>query len=316
MYNILTLTLNPAIDFYIVLSDCLNKGKVNRAERSFKIVGGKGINVATYLSDLGLKDIGVTGLLGFDNAYYFRNHFEKKKLHDNFLYFKGSTRENIKILENKDAITTDINLESLYIEQPSIKDLKVMIEHSIDKYDYYIFSGSIPKWMDDNIYFELGTFLKDNNKKIIVDTSGVPLKKAIDLHPFAIKPNIDEFYELYDKRLEFNCMLKEIDNLIDGGIDYVLLTMGAKGAIVADKNRKLKVSGKLHNKGSSVGAGDVFLAGFVYGIINKYSIEELAMFSTAVSLALIESKDRSLPDVETIKGNYCKRVVLEEINRY
>jgi len=94
MYNILTLTLNPAIDFYIVLSDCLNKGKVNRAERSFKIVGGKGINVATYLSDLGLKDIGVTGLLGFDNAYYFRNHFEKRNYMIIFYILKG---QHVKI---------------------------------------------------------------------------------------------------------------------------------------------------------------------------------------------------------------------------
>jgi 1-phosphofructokinase len=316
MCNILTLTLNPAIDFNVVLSDSLNRGKVNRAENSFKIAGGKGINVASYLSDLGLKNIGVAGLLGLDNAHYFKNHFKNKSLTDNFIYFKGTTRENIKIIENKDSITTDINLESSYIEQPPIKDLKVIIENSIDKYEYYIFSGSIPKWMNDTIYFELGKFLKDKNKKVIVDTSGIPLKKALDLHPFAIKPNLDEFYEIFGKRLDFNCILKKIDNLIDNGIDYVLLTMGERGAIVANKNIKLKVSGKLHNKGSSVGAGDAFLAGFAYGIIKKYSLEKLAMFSTAVSLALIESKDRNLPDMEKIKNNYCNRIVLEELKTF
>lgn len=313
MCSVLTLTLNPAIDFNVILSERLFKGSVNRAERAFKVAGGKGINVASYLADMELKNISVTGFLGMENANCFREHFIKKGLYDEFVYFHGATRENIKILENKESITTDINLESYYVNVPSINQLKRVIENSINKNEYYIFSGSVPKWLDESIYYEIGRYLKDFNKKIIVDTSGVPLKRALDLHPFAIKPNIDEFYDLFGGKLDFSGLLKNIDVLIEDGIEYVLLSMGERGAIVANKDSRLKVIGKLSHGGSSVGAGDAFLAGFVYSSIKNYNLKDLAVFSTASSLALIESSERSLPDVKTIINNYYKNITVEDI---
>jgi 1-phosphofructokinase len=313
MCSILTLTLNPAIDFNVILSETLLKGRVNRAERAFKVAGGKGINVASFLADMGLKNICVTGFLGMENADCFREHFVKKGLCDEFIYFHGATRENIKILENKGSTTTDINLESSYEELPLIKELKRVVNNFINKSEYYIFSGSVPKWLDESIYYEVGKYLKDFNKKIIIDTSGVPLKKALNLHPFAIKPNIDEFYELFGGKLDFSGLLKNIDVLIESGIEYVLLSMGENGAIIANKDLKLKVVGKLSCGGSSVGAGDAFLAGFVYGSIKNFNLQDLAVFSTASSLALIESNERILPDAETIIDNYYKNITLEDI---
>jgi len=107
--------------------------------------------------------------------------------------------------------------------------------------------------------------------------------------------------------------LKNIDVLIESGIEYVLLSMGENGAIIANKDLKLKVVGKLSCGGSSVGAGDAFLAGFVYGSIKNFNLQDLAVFSTASSLALIESNERILPDAETIIDNYYKNITLEDI---
>ena len=133
MCNIFTLTLNPAIDLNIMLHGELSKGRVNRADKSFKIAGGKGINVASYLSDLGLRNIAVTGFLGMGNAQCFKEHFVNKGLLDHFIYFHGYTRENIKIVEEKYSMTTDINLESSYIDMPSLQQLKDLIDSTIYK---------------------------------------------------------------------------------------------------------------------------------------------------------------------------------------
>ena len=195
---------------------------------------------------------------------------------------------------------------------------KIKIENNLILYknDYYIFSGSVPDWLDSSIYFELGKFIKEKNKKIIIDTSGIPLKMALKLPPFAIKPNLDEFYELYGSTLNFNGILKNIGTLIDSGIEYVLLSMGAEGAILADKNAMVKVTGKLSHLVSSVGAGDAFLAGFVYGNISHYCLDDMATFSTAASLALLESDNRSLPDAESIFNNYNKNITVEVLKTF
>jgi 1-phosphofructokinase family hexose kinase len=316
MHNILTLTLNPAIDFNIILPDTLSIGKVNRAVKSFKTAGGKGINVASYLSDMGLKNITVTGYLGIENAHYFKEHFTNKDLLDQFIYYHGYTRENVKIVENKVSITTDINLESSYINKPSIQQLEDLIENTSYQKDYYLFSGSVPKWIDNSIYLKLGKILKEKNKKIIIDSSGIPLKMALELPPFAIKPNLDEFYELYGYTSDIKNILKNIDMLLNSGIEYVLLSMGSNGAILATKYGKIKAKGNLSRLVTSVGAGDAFLSGFIYGIINNYHLKDLAIFSTASSLALLESPNRSVPGAQSIYNNYYKNITLEEIKTY
>jgi 1-phosphofructokinase family hexose kinase len=313
MSNILSLTLNPAIDFNITIQGVLTKGKVNRSDKYFKMAGGKGINVASYLSDLGLKNVGATGFLGLENAHYFKEHFINKGILDMFIYFNGSTRENVKIVETDNAATTDINLNSKYLEVPCLQLLRNLINTASYKSDYFVFSGSIPNWLDDSIYYELGKDLKVKDKKIIVDTSGLPLKFALDLPPFAIKPNIDEFYELYNGILSYDDILGNIINLLDSGIEYVLLSMGAEGALLANKRSIIKVKGQLSRLVTSVGAGDAFLAGFIFGLIKDFDLKNLAIFSTATSLALLESEDRNLPDSDTILNNYHNKITVEEV---
>lgn len=60
---IYTVTFNPAID-YVVRMDRFNKGEVNRTQSEEIQFGGKGINVSTVLTNLGVKKL-CTGLSGW-----------------------------------------------------------------------------------------------------------------------------------------------------------------------------------------------------------------------------------------------------------
>ncbi|MFL6293058.1 MAG: PfkB family carbohydrate kinase, partial [Thermoanaerobaculia bacterium] len=73
---VVTVTLNPAIDQTLSIPG-FAVGQVNRVVESRSDAGGKGVNVASFLADLGVEVI-ATGFLGFDNDAPFDNLFLRK----------------------------------------------------------------------------------------------------------------------------------------------------------------------------------------------------------------------------------------------
>src|SRR4029434_3366989 len=82
-YDCLAITLNPAIDRTITISN-FEAGKVNRVQGEYSNAGGKGVNVASSLADAG-HSVAVTGFLGRENATLFERHFTHKRIADHFV---------------------------------------------------------------------------------------------------------------------------------------------------------------------------------------------------------------------------------------
>jgi len=61
---IYTVTFNPAID-YVVQLEHLTQGTVNRTGDEAVYCGGKGINVSTVLTNLGIENVALGFLAGF-----------------------------------------------------------------------------------------------------------------------------------------------------------------------------------------------------------------------------------------------------------
>ena len=64
---IYTITFNPAVD-YVVYTDELQVGKVNRSKSEEIYFGGKGINVSMVLNELGIKSKAMGFVAGFTGA--------------------------------------------------------------------------------------------------------------------------------------------------------------------------------------------------------------------------------------------------------
>jgi 1-phosphofructokinase len=105
--GIATLTLNPAIDQSVAIPD-FAAGSVNRVAWEQSDPGGKGVNVASFLADLGFR-VAVSGLLGRDNAGVFEQLFASKGMTDAFVRVPGKTRVNVKIIDETSQGITDIN---------------------------------------------------------------------------------------------------------------------------------------------------------------------------------------------------------------
>ena len=102
---IYTVTFNPAID-YVVQLEHLTQGTVNRTGDEAVYCGGKGINVSTVLTNLGIENVALGFLAGFTGDAV-ENALQRKGLRTDFIRLQnGMTRINVKI---RGACETEIN---------------------------------------------------------------------------------------------------------------------------------------------------------------------------------------------------------------
>lgn len=305
---IYTITLNPAIDKTIIL-DSLKKGQVNRSIYSRDDAGGKGINVAKVIKNLGY-DVCAMGLIGEENKEDIYKKLEKGKIKYEFIEVDGETRTNIKIVEKEAGIFTDINQAGFEAENKDVERLTSLIESKIKDGDVVVLSGSIPKGIDGDIYKFMIRKFKEKGAKVIFDADGEVLRYGLEECPYLIKPNINELKSIINCNDDIESIKKATKELVDRGIKTVV-SMGEKGALyIDDQNGLLAKPIKVDVK-STVGAGDSMVAAFAIGIHENMAIEETFRLAVASSTAKI-TKEGSLPPS---REEILKYIELVEIQR-
>ncbi|MCX7950553.1 MAG: 1-phosphofructokinase [Clostridiales bacterium] len=305
---IYTITLNPAIDKTIIL-DSLKKGQVNRSIYSRDDAGGKGINVAKVIKNLGY-DVCAMGLIGEENKEDIYKKLEKGKIKYEFIEVDGETRTNIKIVEKEAGIFTDINQAGFEAENKDVERLTSLIESKIKDGDVVVLSGSIPKGIDGDIYKFMIRKFKEKGAKVIFDADGEVLRYGLEECPYLIKPNINELKSIINCNDDIESIKQATKELVDRGIKTVV-SMGEKGALYIDNKNILLAKPIRVDVKSTVGAGDSMVAAFAIGIHEKMTIEETFRLGVASSTAKI-TKEGSLPPS---REEILKYIELVEIQR-
>ena len=310
--KIATITLNPAIDRTVSIPN-FKAGKVNRVEREQSDPGGKGVNVASVLADYGFS-IAVTGFLGAENSYIFEQLFVRKKIEDRFVRVAGRTRIGIKIIDEANQETTDLNFPGQAPTADDVAKLFQIVEELAVDCHWFVLAGSIPAGLNRGIYGELVERIKAAGRKVAVDTSGEGLRRALPAAPTLIKPNIDELQELVGWQLNTRTyVIQAAQHWLAQGIQTVVVSMGEQGAIfVEDQEVVLARPPKVTVK-STVGAGDAMVSGTVAGKTLGFSLAECARLATAFSVSAISQVGSGLPSLEVIE-NFKNQVTVKSLS--
>lgn len=260
---IYTITFNPAID-YIVHTDTMELGMVNRSCREKIHIGGKGINVSFVLKELGLTSKALGFIAGFTGDAIEKGVKEKGIAAD-FIHLKnGITRINVKIKSEKE---TELNGQGPHIPEEALAALFRKLDDLADG-DTIVLAGSIPKTLPPNIYEQILQYTSCKQIKAIVDATGELLLRVLKYKPFLVKPNKHELGEMFGVTLssieEIAEYARKLRNM---GAQNVLISMAGDGALLIDENGVEHLCGVC--KGTvknSVGAGDSMVAGFIAGI--------------------------------------------------
>lgn len=299
---IYTITFNPALD-YVVHTNSIKLGTVNRSCKEAVYIGGKGINVSVVLNELGIPSKALGFVAGFTGEII-ENGLLEKGIAPDFVHLKnGFSRINVKI---KSSQETELNGQGPNIQEEDIAELFQKLS-SISDGDTVVLAGSVPNSMPSDIYEQILRFIADKDVRIVVDTAGDLLLGVLKYKPFLIKPNHHELGEMFgvvlhsiDEIIKYAVKLKEM------GAVNVLVSMAGDGALLIDEHGKQHICGIC--KGTvknSVGAGDSMVAGFIAGLQKgdyTYALKlgTAAGGATAFSDGLAQ-RDRILKLLEELK---------------
>ena len=263
---IYTVTFNPSLD-YIVSVDDFRLGLTNRTSSELLLPGGKGINVSTILTNLGIESTALGFVAGFTGDEIIRRA-EQIGVRSDFIRIEdGISRINVKL---KSIDGTEINGMGPDISGEKTEELMRKLD-VLDKGDVLVLAGSIPSSMPDDIYSRILKRLEGKEVTFVVDATGELLLNVLKYHPFLIKPNNHELGDLFGVELKTR---KEVvpygRKLQEMGAGNVLISMAGEGAVLVAENGSVydtpAPKGVLVN---AVGSGDSMVAGFTAGWMEK-----------------------------------------------
>lgn len=262
---IYTVTFNPAID-YVIHTDEIKTGTVNRTTSEAYFIGGKGINVSFILSELGIKSSALGFIAGFTGDAIEKGVREKGIDADFIRLDNGFSRINVKV---KSSEETEINGQGPVITEEAVEGLFRKLDTMNDG-DTIVLAGSIPKTMSPGIYEKILARLDGRGIRAVVDASGKLLLNVLKYKPFLIKPNNHELGEMFGTEINNTSDIEKYAlKLREMGAGNVLVSMAGDGAMLFDENGNKHTcgvcSGTVRN---SVGAGDSMVAGFIAGLEN------------------------------------------------
>lgn len=292
---IVILTLNPSLDYYMKF-DAINLGQTNHSISESVKIGGKGINSAILLNNLGIQSH-VYGFIGGFTGNYLLDSLKKYKyITPDFISTNSMTRINVKVSECAD---TELNGSGSQLDHEAITEL----EHAINKLsagDVVLISGRLANGMDQDWYIKLVKMLSDKGIAFTLDITGSKLLKMCQYGPLLLKPNLSELEAIFGTQIKTEEDIYRYGmKLIDMGAKYCIVSLGSKGSLFFSKEGIYQASVPEGIAINAVGAGDSMVAGF----ISKYqeTSDPLQAYAMAVACGSATAFSESIGNKELIE---------------
>ena len=303
MQKIVTLTLNPAIDKSTSVKAIVPDKKLQCSLPKFE-PGGGGVNVSRALKKLGGQSTAIY-LAGSYSGKHFQHLLQQEEVEDYVIEIEGHTRENLIVVD------TSANLQYRFgMPGPTIKEkewqacLDVLMQST--QVEYIIASGSLPDGVPDDFFGRLAAVAKKINARLIVDTSGEPLKHATHEGVFMIKPNLGELSSLHgvEELHEEQALQAAKDIIKQGGAEVIVISMGASGAMLVTKEEVFTSPSPTVKRKSTVGAGDSMVAGMVIALSNGWGWKDVLQYGIATGTATTMNPGTELCKKEDVERLY------------
>ncbi|WP_049987203.1 1-phosphofructokinase [Halobellus rufus] len=290
--EILTVTMNPAVDHTLSIDGPLREGEVARTDDAQFDAGGKGINVSQYLTELGV-DAPATGFLGGPFGRMIGDALDEEKIDHDFVDIAGRTRLNTTILSPDGEYK--INHDGPVVGDADV-DALVRRVQARDP-DRLVVAGSLPRGIDADAVDRLAGA---GSWSTAVDMGGSFLQR-LDGEYLVCKPNRDELAAATGRTVEtVEDAVAAARALRERGFRYVLASLGADGALLVSASEAHYAPALSVDVVDTVGAGDALLSGFLAGLEREESVESALRTAVVVAARVVAVSGTSVPPFDDV----------------
>jgi len=282
--KIITITLNPCIDRSAKVPVLIPEKKLHCSATRLE-PGGGGINVARAIKKLHGKAMAIYPA-GGNTGEFLKHLLEMEETPGNAINIRQETRENFIVLEESTNRQYRLGMPGPVLEEDEWQNMLSQLG-AIEDPAYVVASGSISPGVPANIFAQIGRIAKAKGAKYIVDTSGEPLRLAVEEGVFMIKPNLSELAMLAGKKeLTPDNAIEAASDLVNKkNVEIVVVSQGAKGAILVTDNHVQWFKPPPTIVKSTVGAGDSMVGGIVLSLARGNDIRQATAFGVACGTA-------------------------------
>jgi 6-phosphofructokinase 2 len=282
---IVTITINPALDKSSAIEKLIPEKKLRCTNPAIE-AGGGGINVSKAIQKLGGESLALFPA-GGTNGEILKRILLKENINFRDFPVIAETRENFTIHETATNAQYRFVMPGKALTGGEINRFLGFI-YSLDPFpDIIVASGSLCPGAPDNFFASVANLAKSRGAKYFADTSGEPLRMAVEEGVYLLKPNLSELCTLVGKDyLELNEIDEAAGILLEkGSCEVIVVSMGPGGALMITKNVREKIPAPTVKKMSTVGAGDSMVAGMAWMLEQGKSLSEMVRFGVACGTA-------------------------------
>jgi 6-phosphofructokinase 2 len=294
MKTILTLTLNPAVDKSTSIDHVVPEHKLRCANPEHE-PGGGGINVSRAIKHLGGQSTALYTMGGLTGRLL-ESLLQKEGIPHRAVPIREWTRESLAVFEESTNLQYRFNMEGPTLQEGEWTSCLDMVSRADPKPDYVVGSGVLPPGVPGDFYARLARVGRELGARVIVDTSGDPLRLALEGRVFMIKPNIRELNILAGREPKDEAEQESVVMELVGRAksDMVVVSLGAAGVLLATADGCMRLRAPLVPIKSKVGAGDSMVGAITLRLALGYSIQDSVRYGVAAGTAAVTTPGTQL----------------------
>ena len=299
MTDILTLTMNPALDVLTTIDKVSDTHKM-RCGSVLKHPGGGGVNVARVLHRLGTKCVAVY-LAGGVTGERHHQLMNAEKVRCHVIPIAQETRESFSAHELSTGRDYRFVLPGPEIAMNEYETCFNYIAQHLPQ-QFLVISGGLAPGVPIDFYARLVKLAKQNGLRVVLDANGPALTAALEIGVTLFKPSLRELRELTGLALNDEASWKDAAQQIiqSGKAEIVALSLGEDGALVASANEVWRAHSLKVDVQTTIGAGDSFVGGMVWSLAKGDPLLRAFQYGMAAGAAALLSPGTALCQAQDV----------------
>lgn len=270
--NALIVNLNLSVDKTALIPG-FETGRIFRIGGTITLPGGKGVNVARALRSLG-QETPVAGFASGHNGRWIVSTLRREGFVTHIQsHSSGESRVCYTIADSRGR-TTDLNEEGPPVPASAQDAFLKKFSSLAPRFRAAAVCGRTSAGLKKGFYAALVKAAAAHGCFTVFDTTGAALSEAVQAGADGVKVNRLEFEELCGRRFSGAAVMRFFRSKAPRGLKTLIVTDGSGPAYAASPFGLWRVSPpRLPRLRSAVGAGDSFMAGFLFGFLKGFDFE-------------------------------------------